>query len=152
MLSLRPYQHAAIAALEAHHRAGGGAALIGMATATGKSLVIGETIHRRHVATPEFRSLIAVHVQELVEQDVGALLAVWPEVPYGICCEGLGRRDHDAPVIVGTIQSLARDADRLGRRDLVIVDECQMIPRSGDGQYLSLFDTLRSRTPNLRLA
>jgi hypothetical protein len=122
---LRPYQSAAVEAIEAHWRANGGPALIEMATATGKSLVIGETVHRRHAADPGCRrSLIAVHVQELVEQDVKALLAVWPEAPYGICCEGLGRRDHDAPVIVGTIQSLARDVEKLGRRDLVIVDEC----------------------------
>jgi DNA repair protein RadD len=122
-----------------------------MATATGKSLVITETVRRRHAVNPGLRSLIAVHVRELVEQDVTALLAVWPEAPYGVCCEGLGRRDHDAPVIVGTIQSLARDADKLGQRDLVIVDECQMIPRDGNGQYLSLFGVLRSCTPGLQL-
>jgi DNA repair protein RadD len=82
---------------------------------------------------------------------VKALLAVWPEAPYGICCEGLGHRDHDAPVIVGTIQSLARDADKLGRRDLVMVDEAQLVSRDSNSQYLSLFDVLRSRTPSLRL-
>src|SRR6516164_10771508 len=108
-----------------------------MATATGKSPVIAEILRRQHAANPEFRSLIAVHVQELVKQDVKALRAVWPEAPYRICCEGLGQRDHDAPVIVGTIQSLSRDAEKLGRRDLVIVDEVQLLPRSGDGQYLS---------------
>jgi DNA repair protein RadD len=150
-IKLRLYQSAAIGALEAHWQAGGGPALIEMATATGKSLVIGETTHRQHIANPGFRSLIAVHVQELVEQDVKALLAVWPEAPYGICCEGLGRRDHDAPIIIGTIQSLARDAEKLGRRDLVMIDEVQMTPRSGDGQYLSLLDTLRSHNSNLHL-
>src|SRR6516164_5531019 len=138
-IKLRLYQSAAVEAIEAHWRANGGPALIEMATATGKSLVIGDIVRRRHLAIPEFhrRSLIAVHVQELVEQDVKALLAVWPEAPYGICCEGLGQRDHDAPVILGTIQSLSRDAEKLGRRDLVIVDEVQLLPRSGDGQYLS---------------
>jgi DNA repair protein RadD len=150
-MNLRPYQLAALAALENHWGAGGGAALIDMATATGKSLVIAEAVRRRHAANPKLRSLVAVHVRELVEQDVDALLAAWPEAPYGICCEGLGRRDHNAPVIVGTIQSLARDADRLGRRDLVWVDEVQLVPRSGDGQYLTLFDVLRSRARDLRL-
>ena len=122
-----------------------------MATATGKSLVIAEAVRRRHAVNPSLRSLIAVHVRELVEQDVDALLTVWPAAPYGVCCEGLGRRDHAAPIIIGTIQSLARDADRLGRRDLVFVDEVQLVPRSGDGQYLSLFDVLRSRAPDLQL-
>jgi DNA repair protein RadD len=150
-IKLRLYQSAAVEAIEAHWRANGGPALIEMATATGKSLVIGEIVRRRLTANPELRALITVHVQELVEQDVKALLAVWPEAPFGICCEGLGRRDHDAPVILGTIQSLARDAEKLGRRDLVIVDEVQLVPREGDGQYLKLFDVLRSRAPDLRL-
>jgi DNA repair protein RadD len=155
-IKLRLYQTAAVEAIEVHWRAGeersgGGPALIEMATATGKSLVIGEIIRRQYAANPGLRALIAVHVQELVEQDVKALLAVWPEAPYGICCEGLGHRDHDAPIIVGTIQSFAHDADKLGRRDLVIIDEVQMIPRSGNGQYLSLFDVLRSRAPDLQL-
>jgi DNA repair protein RadD len=150
-VKLRVYQSAAVEAIEAHWRANGGPTLIEMATATGKSLVIAEIARRRHVAIPEFRSLIAVHVQELVEQDVGALRAAWPEAPYGICCEGLGHRDHDAPVIVGTIQSLARDAEKLGQRDLVIVDEVQLVSRDSNSQYLSLFDVLRSRAPGLRL-
>jgi DNA repair protein RadD len=152
-IKLRFYQSAAVAAIEAHWRANGnGPALIEMATATGKSLVIGEIVRRQHVAHPGgFRSLIAVHVQELVEQDVKALLAVWPDAPYGICCEGLGHREHGAPVVIGTIQSLARDAGKLGRRDLVIVDECQLISRDSNSQYLSLFDVLRSHTPGLRL-
>jgi DNA repair protein RadD len=150
-VNLRPYQLAALAALEDHWRARGGAALLDMATATGKSLVIAEAVHRRHAANPNLRSLIAVHVRELVEQDVDALLTVWPDVQHGICCEGLGRRDHAAPIVIGTIQSLARDADRLGHRDLVFVDEVQLVPRSGDGQYLSLFDVLRSRAPDLHL-
>jgi DNA repair protein RadD len=148
---LRPYQENALQALEAHWNNGGGAALLDMATATGKSLVIAEAVRRRHAVNPSLRSLIAVHVRELVEQDVDALLTVWPAAPYGVCCEGLGRRDHAAPIIIGTIQSLARDADRLGRRDLVFVDEVQLVPRSGDGQYLSLFDVLRSRAPDLQL-
>jgi DNA repair protein RadD len=151
IIKLRFYQSAAVAAIEAHWRANGGPALIEMATATGKSLVIGEITRRQHAANPGFRSLIAVHVQELVEQDVKALLAVWPDAPCGICCEGLGHREHDAPVIVGTIQSLARDAEKLGRRDLVMIDEVQLVPREGDGQYLSVFDTLRSRAPSLQL-
>jgi DNA repair protein RadD len=150
-MNLRPYQSAALEALESHWRAGGGAGLLDMATATGKSLVIAEALRRRHAVNPNLRSLVTVHVRELVEQDVDALLTAWHEAPYGICCEGLGRRDYDAPIIIGSVQSLTRDADKLGRRDLVMVDECQMIPRSGDGQYLNLFDNLRSRAPNLQL-
>jgi DNA repair protein RadD len=148
---LRPYQTNAVEVIVAHLCAGGGPALIEMATATGKSLVIATAVRRMLMVSTAQRAIIAVHVQELVEQNVKALLAVWPEAPYGICCAGLGRRDHDAPIIFGTIQSLARDAEKLGWRDLVIVDECQMLSRNEDSQYLSLLGVLRSRAPDLHL-
>jgi DNA repair protein RadD len=73
MVELRPYQSDALAALEAHWYDGGGAALIDTATATVKSLVIAETIRRAIACDPSLRVLVAVHVRELVEQDVGAL-------------------------------------------------------------------------------
>jgi DNA repair protein RadD len=96
--------------------------------------------------------LVAVHVRELVEQNVEALLSVWPDAPYGICSDGLGRRDHDQQILFGTIQTLWRDAKFIGRRDLLLIDEVQLVPRTGDGMYLTLIDTLRTVCPDLRLA
>jgi DNA repair protein RadD len=151
MVELRPYQNNALAALETHWRDGGGAALIDMATATGKSLVIAETLRRDIARDPNLCALVAVHVRELVEQDVDALLAVWPDAPYGICSDGLGRRDHDQPIIFGTIQTLHHDIARLGRRDLLLIDEVQLVPRDRDGMYLTLIDALRALKPDLRM-
>src|SRR5262249_37386381 len=42
-------------------------------------------------------------------------------------------------------------ADKLGRRDRLLIDETQMVPRDGDGMYLSLIDTLRAGAPDLRM-
>ena len=138
-------------ALERHWNSGGTAALIDMATATGKSIVLAETMRRAIAADPRARLLLAVHVRELVEQDVAALESIWPDAPYGICSDGLGRRDHDQQIIFGTIQTLFRDAPLLGRRDLLLIDEVQLVPRDGDGMYLSLIDTLRGYSPDMRM-
>jgi DNA repair protein RadD len=151
MVTLRDYQIEALTALEQHWNSGGTAALVDMATATGKSLVLAETMRRTIAASPQARLLLAVHVRELVEQDKDALLSVWPNAPYGICSDGLNRRDHDQQIILGTIQTLFRDAPLLGRRDLLLIDETQLVPRDGDGMYLSLIDTLRERSPDLRM-
>src|SRR5262245_34267594 len=121
-----------------------------MATATGKSVVLAETIRRAMARVPDLRVLVAVHVRELVEQDVAALLAIWPEAPYGICSEGLGRRDHSQQIILGTIQTLWRDAGLLNRRHLLLIDDVQLVPRSGDGMYLTLIDATREPAPDLR--
>ena len=61
-------------ALDRHWNSGGTAALIDMATATGKSVVLAEAMRRAIAADPRARLLLAVHVRELVEQDVAALL------------------------------------------------------------------------------
>jgi DNA repair protein RadD len=151
MVELRPYQNDALTALEAHWHKGRGAALIDMATATGKSLVIAEIIRRAIARDPSLRVLVAVHVRELVTQDVAALLTIWPDAPYGICSDGLDRRDHDQQIIFGTIQTLWRDVAELGRRDLLLVDEVQLVPRDGDGMYLTLIDYLRGLNPDLRM-
>ena len=151
MVTLRDYQLEALIALEQHWNSGGTAALVDMATATGKSLVLAETMRRAIAANPQARLLLAVHVRELVEQDVAALLSIWPDAPYGVCSDGLNRRDHDQQIILGTIQTLFRDAPLLGQRDLLLIDEAQLLPRDGDGMYLSLIDTLRGRSPDLRM-
>src|SRR5262249_16557737 len=151
MVELRPYQSAALAALETHWHNGGRAARIDMATAPGKSLVIAEARRRAITRDPNLRALVTVHVRELVEQNVGALLAVWPDAPYGICSDGLDRRDHDQSIIFGTIQTLHRDVAKLGRRDLLLIDEVQLVPRDGDGMYLTLIDAQRTLNPDLRM-
>jgi DNA repair protein RadD len=151
MITLRDYQIEALTALEQHWNSGGTAALIDMAAATGKSVVLAETMRRAIAASPQARLLLAVHVRELVKQDVDALLDIWPKAPFGICSDGLNRRDHDQQIIFGTIQTLFRDAPLLGQRDLLLIDEVQLVPRDGDGMYLSLIDTLRERSPDLRM-
>ena len=151
MVTLRDYQLEATNAVEQHWISGGTAALIDMATATGKSWVLAETMRRTIAADPHARLMLAVHVCELVEQDVDALLSIWPEAPYGVCSEGVGRRDHDQQIILGTIQTLFRDSHLLGRRDLLLIDEVQLVAREGEAMYLTLIDTLRPRTPELRM-
>jgi DNA repair protein RadD len=151
MVEFRPYQNYALSALDGHWSVSSGAALIDMATATGKSVVLAEIIRRTIARDPNLRTLVAVHVRELVEQDVDALLSVWPDAPYGICSDGLGRRDHDQQIIFGTIQTLWRDAKLLGRRDLLLIDEVQLVPRDGDGMYISLIDSLRGLNPDMRM-
>jgi superfamily II DNA or RNA helicase len=60
---------------------------------------------------------------------------------------GLGRRDHDQQIILGTIQTLFRDSHLLGRRGLLLIDEMQLVAREGEAMYLTLIDTLRVRAP-----
>jgi DNA repair protein RadD len=117
-IKFRSYQVAAVDAVENYWRFGG-SCLVSAAISTGKSLVLAE-LARRDAALGK-RILIATHVRELIEQDVVALESLWPGAPYGICSAGLGHRNHDNTIIFGTVQTLSRDLEKLGRFDLVIM-------------------------------
>jgi DNA repair protein RadD len=153
-IELRDYQSAALSALFEYWRAGGGNPLVDLATGTGKSVVIADLVRRLYTAKPERRFLVLAHVRELIEQNVNALLAVWPEAEFliGINSAGLGRRDVDAPIVFGTIQTCFRNPEALGPRNLTVVDECHLIPRAGEGMYQTTIAALRELYAPMRVA
>lgn len=151
MTQLRPYQADAMAALASYWEAGGGNPLIEMATGTGKSVVIAETVRGLVEAFPDLRVLMLVHVKELVAQNAAALLRLWPNAPVGINSAGLGQRNDHAQVLFASIQSVFRRGRQIGPRDLVLIDEAHLVPPSGDGMYRALLDALREMVPDLRV-
>jgi DNA repair protein RadD len=151
MFELRPYQREALDTLDAYWRSGGGHPLISMATATGKSLVIAWLVRDLMRRCPGLRILAVTHVQELIQQNVDHVLALWPDAPLGVNCAALGRRDLDHPILFASIQSVFRDA-KIGRRDLVLIDEAHLVPHAGDGMYRSLLDDLRVLESDMRIA
>jgi DNA repair protein RadD len=151
VFALRPYQRHALEALETYWQSGGGNPLLALATATGKSLLIAWLIHDLLARFPNLRILVLVHVQELLDQNLEHLLALWPAAPVGINCAAFDRRDWDQQIIFASIQSVFRSPERLGARDLVLIDECHLVPHDGAGMYRSLLDTLRDIAPDMRV-
>ena len=142
MIELRPYQHQTIDALLAHWHEGAGNPLVDMATGTGKSVVIGEFARQLIGAEPSLRILMLVHARELIEQNAMALLRIWPDAPLGIYSAGLGRREADAQIVYASINSVYRlDAETLGRRDIVLIDEAHRVPLTGEGMYRRVLET-----------
>lgn len=152
MTTLRDYQRAAIEATYAYWETEGGSPLIELATGTGKSVVIATMVRELMTQFPGIRILQLVHVKELVGQNAAAIIKTWPGAPVGINCAGLNRRDTKHPIICASVQSVAKQAKALGRRDLILVDEAHLIPHRGEGQYHDLIKELRSTSsPDLRL-
>lgn len=151
MIRLREYQDEAITALLAHWQAGGGNALIDLATGLGKSVVIAKMIQLLLKDYPWMRVLMLVDNQELVEQNFLALIRLWPQAPAGIYAAGLGRRDAHHQITFAVVQSVHRRGHEMGKRHLVLVDECHMIPLDGDGMYRRLLSTMKELEPNLRV-
>jgi DNA repair protein RadD len=91
---------------------GSGNPLLSLAMATGKSLLIGWLVRDAIEKYPDVRILCLVHVQELIEQNVKHLHALWPDAPLGINCAALGRRDWHQQIIFASIQSVFRSPAR----------------------------------------
>ena len=106
---LRPSQQGALNALFAFWLKGGGNPLIAMATGCGKSVVIGFLIKQLLTDYPRMRVLVTAPNRELIDQDIGELLKVWPDAPIGINCEGLGVRDTEAQILFVSINSIYRN-------------------------------------------
>lgn len=118
--TLRPYQVAAIAAIEAQWAAGILCTLLVLATGGGKTVIFAEAA--RSVVHAGRRALVLAHREELLEQaqsklaDVGVLAGI----------EKADRRAGRAPTVVASVQSL--QGKRLAALDprefgLVVVDE-----------------------------
>lgn len=139
---LRDYQEEAIQkALDAFTN-GSVAPLIVMPTGSGKAASLCTFIKRVLEAWPDQRILQLVHVRELVKQNAQTMFKIWPQAPISICSAGLNSRNVSGQIVFASIQSIYKRAFDLQRVDLVIVDECHLIPPSGDGMYNRLLDDL----------
>jgi DNA repair protein RadD len=150
MLTLRPYQHEAVAAVYQHLRMRDDNPCVVIPTGGGKTPVMA-TICRDAVVAWGGRVLIVAHVKELLEQSADKLRVVCPEVKFGIYSAGLKRRDTQAPVIVAGIQSIYKRACELGPVDLILVDEAHMIPPEGEGMYQQFLAEARVVNPAVRV-
>ena len=117
-LDLRPYQIRDVEQLTTAYTGGARAICYCLPTGGGKTVVFAHISSR--VANKGNRTAILTHRRELVHQ--AAVKLSWAGVQYGIIGAGLDR-DHDAPVLVMSVQSAVRRLDRLPNLDFVVADE-----------------------------
>jgi len=109
------------------------------------------TICKDAVTLWQGRVLVLAHVKELLQQTADKLTAVCPEVDFGIYSAGLKRRDTNNAVIIAGIQSIYKRACELDRFDLIIVDECHLIPSDAEGMYQQFLADAKKVNPHLRI-
>ena len=124
MLTLRPYQAEAIAAVCNAWDQGQNKPVITLPTGTGKTVIFSSLIQALQTPTPK-RVLVLAHRDELLSQAQDQIAQVIP-------IQHIGRvqstqDDYEAPVVVASVQSL--HAKRLSRWQpgtfaCIIIDEC----------------------------
>ncbi|MGB0848220.1 MAG: DEAD/DEAH box helicase [Thiolinea sp.] len=128
--------------------------VIVLPTATGKALCIAMFIKEALQAYPGTRIGMITHVSELIEQNHLESSEYWPDAPlgtFGINSAKLKTRNTDSPVLFAGIQSVYNKAMQLGHFDLLLVDECHRIPKTGEGQYQTFIKKCREINPSLRV-
>lgn len=123
MRSLREYQSVAVDSMLEHWLSGGSHGLVVLPTGSGKSLVAAELVRRLSLEHGA-RILLATHVSELISQNVAEIQTHWPAAPVGIYSAGLRKRDGSAPIVFAGIQSIHRNPEVVGPRDVLLIDEC----------------------------
>lgn len=149
-MKLRPYQQDAVNAIWAHISDRKDNPCAVLPTGSGKTPILAQ-LCSDVVNRWNRRVLVLSHVKELLAQAVDKIKIMSPQLPVGIYSAGLGFKETGYAVTVAGIQSIHRKADKLGVIDLVIVDECHLIPKSGDGMYLRLLKDLRLINPAMRV-
>ncbi|HEY8358663.1 MAG TPA: DEAD/DEAH box helicase family protein [Ramlibacter sp.] len=151
MLSLRPYQRESLNSLYHYWSNGGGNGLLVLPTGAGKSLVLASLVKELLEQFPMFRIAVVTHSRELIVQNFGEILRIWPAAPAGIYSAGVGRRDARAKVLFCGVQSVFAKTDVVGPFDLLIVDEAHLIPRNAATMYGRFIRDLLAMTPDMRI-
>jgi DNA repair protein RadD len=151
MLTLRNYQSEAIDAVFDYWQEEAGNPLVDLATGCGKSLVMASLIQRLVEGWPDMRVMVVTHVAELIEQNYLELLGVWPFAPAGIYSAGLGRRDARSQIVFAGIQTVHNKAKQIGHIDVLMVDECHLIPINSNTMYRKFIDALLEINQDMKI-
>ena len=149
-MQLRYYQQEAVDATYKWLANNDGNPLIVIPTGGGKTPVLA-TICRDISGKWGGRVAVLSHVKELVEQAADKLRAVDASLDVGINSAGVGRRDTQQPIICAGIQSVYKRAFEFDPFDMLLVDECHLIPPDGEGMYRTFLADCQAANPRVRI-
>jgi len=126
MITLRPYQEAAIRGLYSYwENKKGRNPLLVAPTGSGKTPMIGQIVS--DALAYNSRVVIVTHVKELIDQGARTLRAMIPGAEIGIYSASLRSKDLSKPITYAQIQSIHKRAHDMPVPDLVIIDEAHLV-------------------------
>ena len=151
-LSLRTYQARAIDELWswfAEHADGN--PIVDASVGAGKSIMIAAVCQRAGAEFVGTRILVLQPQKELLQQNLQKLVSVWPDVDVGVYSASVGRKQLGRQVTYATIDSVYKRGLELGRVDMIMVDECHLIPTKDSGKWRRLLADIRKHSPHARV-
>jgi DNA repair protein RadD len=145
----RDYQDAAFPAVMDWFENKKGWPLVVVPTGGGKSLCLAEMIRRCLEIEPSTRFLVLSHVAELLKQNAEAIIGQCPNIHLTFCSDKIGAKDLSGQVVVAGIQSIYRRAHQMQSPppDIIIIDECHLMPTTGEGMYRKLLKQMVEINP-----
>jgi DNA repair protein RadD len=138
---LRDYQYqAVIDTLEKNNYPSFGNPLIVLPPGTGKSWVIAGLVNYIYYAAQGQRVLIATDRKELIEQDYEKINLFCPEIPCGVYSAALNKKQYNLPVIIGGVQTIVNGLNKLGKFNILIIDECDLVSPKDNTSYRKIID------------
>jgi DNA repair protein RadD len=125
--------------------------LIIVPTGAGKSLIQAYIV-RKMLDYEHTRILLLTHQSELIKQNYLELMENFNNetmIDAGIYSAGLDCRDTQNRIIFAGIQSVHKRAWEMGWFDLILVDECHLIPHSGEGMYRTFLQEMKKINKNI---
>ena len=118
-------------------------------TGSGKSLLQTHIV-KKMLEYDNTRVLLITHQKELIKQNAEELVSNFDvNIDYGIYSAGIKRRDTRNRIIFAGIQSAYKKAWDLGWFDLILIDECHLLPHKGEGMYRSFLAEMAKINPNV---
>lgn len=151
MITLRPYQQRAMDQLLDWFSNNDGHPIMDACVGSGKSVMLAWLCQHALMTYPGTRIIMLVPTKELLEQNLGKLLEIWPEAPVGVVSASVGKKQIGYPITIATIGSLHKHAAKMGHVDLMIVDECHAIPGGDEGMYRRFITAMHKYCPNMRV-
>lgn len=144
---LRWYQTEAVEAFNKYVAEGGRATLISASTGSGKTLIIAD-IAKQYVLKHK-QVLILTHRKELIQQNEKTLKKHISNVKIGVISASCKRKEFEGDVLIGGIQTVIRNLEKIPYTNLLIVDEAHHISTDSQTSYYRVITHLRNLNPDL---
>lgn len=144
MFELRPYQKPIASTVFNYMRQHPNKhPLVALPTGSGKTVVMADIIHQSVTKWPRTKVLVLSHVKEILEQDYRAIKFHIPRFAdkIGVNSASIGKREFSQITVAG-IQSVYRNGEKFRDVNLIIIDECHLIPPDNDSMYRMFFASM----------
>lgn len=144
MITLRNYQQEVVyAILNFFQKGGKGNPLVQAPTGAGKSIIISGFCKQVIEKWPDQKILIVSHIKEILEQNYN-ILKKHLQIDIGLYSAGLNSKTLSNITVAG-IQSIYNKPELFDQFNIIICDECHLIPHKKNGIYHKFFNQVRKR-------